>query len=358
MAVRILHIIDDLKFIDYCKATYEIEQIQNVYLPFNEVEWETVRINFDFIFIHYLRRNYYRLFAENYFDATKIVWVVWGADAFSLGKFFNKHLMPKTWRYRIRNSFKKSTSLGLKIAIKSLIPSFFDQHPMYKEVLLSIDKIKNIIVLMPNDAVELQTEYGVNANFFHINYVDPIFTKQTTFEFNKGNFILLGNSAEFTNNHIDALDLISLQALGHRKLLIPLSYGDAIQAESVDKYAKQKLGTQAVSLRDFISFDDYVKLISQCEIAIMPHIRQQAIGNIVKLLLQGTHIYFHPASSVYQFLNEKGFAVSTLQELTKIEGLSEQQKVQNQQLAFQYFGAEAIHEKVRELIRTLTASFL
>lgn len=356
MGVRILHIIDDTKFIDYCKATYEIDELQNTYLPFGEVQLDTLRDTFDFVFIHYLRRNYHRLLTENYFDSEKVVWVVWGADAFSLGRFFNKHLMPQTWRYRLKASMQKSFSHGCKIAIKSVFPSVFDFQAMNREVLVSIRKIKNIIVLMPNDAIALKKTYGISANFYHINYVDPIFTKQTVFDFNYGNYVLVGNSAEFTNNHIDALRLISLETLGNKKLLIPLSYGDNFHAKIVESYAKQKFDNQAITLRDFISFDEYVKLISRCEIAIMPHIRQQAIGNIVKLLLQGTHIYFHPASSVYQFLQEKGFTISTIYELKQINSLSDEQKLQNQRLALRWFGANAIHSRVRELIVQLTTN--
>lgn len=355
MGLRILHIIDDAKFIDYCRATYELEELQNTYMPYAEVDLSCLRTNYDFVFIHYLRRNYSPLLTGNYIDTDRVIWVVWGADAFSLGRFFNKHLMPLTWRYRIKNAFRKGLSYGLKIAVKSAMPSVFDQHPMNKEVLVSIRKIKNIIVLMPNDASALEQTYGVKANFYHINYVDPIFTKQAHFEFNNGDLILVGNSAEFTNNHLDALNLFTREELHGKKLLLPLSYGDSTQADVVEAFAKRKFESQAIALRDFISFEEYLKLLSQCEIAIMPHIRQQAIGNTVKLLLQGTHIYFHSASSVYQFLKEKGFFVSRLEDLTLIAPLTYEQKAQNQQLALHWFGAATIHTKVRSLMNELTS---
>lgn len=357
MILRILHIIDDNKFIDYCKGTYEINDYHNTYQRYNEVDPKTLRETFDVIVIHFLRVEYKELFNESTFPINRIVWTMWGADSFSLGGFFNRHLLPKTKNARLRASFTKSKIFGLKIGFKSLFPRLFDLQPRNKQLVGLIKKINNVVVLVPQDANELSDNYETSARFYHINYVDPVLqTESPQFEFNAGDNILLGNSSAFTNNHLDCLQLLDKRKLGDLKLLVPLNYGDELYGDIVEAYVNDNFGSSSVVPRKFMPFIDYLDLLSTCEIALMPHIRQQAIGNIVKLLLQGTHIYFHERSGVYKFLKENGFYISSLNELDAIGKLSLSQKEKNQQLALEYFGKSLIHKKVTQMLNEITSS--
>jgi hypothetical protein len=351
MSTRILHIIDDAKFINYCKGTYEINDYINKYESFDNVQLDSLVDDFDIIIIHFLRTEYAPLFINDVFPTNRIIWTLWGADCFSLGKFFNPHLMPKTRLARLKTSFRRGISFGLKISIKYLFPTLFDKQNLNQGIIDIITKVKNIIVLMPADADEVRLNYPTKAAFFHLNYVDPLLASENlSFDYNNGNNILVGNSAAFTNNHIDALEVLRKEALEDLRLLIPLNYGDMIYGDIVEEFVNDKFGKKAVCLREFLSFGIYVEMLETCELAIMPHIRQQAIGNIVKLLLQGTHIYFHPKSSIYQFLSKEGFVVATLHKLTEMRKLSLNEKKINQALTLSVFGKQEIHSKVNAII--------
>jgi dTDP-N-acetylfucosamine:lipid II N-acetylfucosaminyltransferase len=354
MQTRILHIIDDHKFIEYVKATYEINGYLNTYEKFINLNLANLKSNFDIIVIHFLRPEYHLLFTDSYFEIRKIFWTLWGADAFSLGCFFNSHLMPFTIKSRIKNSFKKNFIFGLKIWLKYLMPKIFDYQPINLKTIGSISRIKNIITLMPGDYLELISSYESDSNYFHINYLDPTLLYLGKHSFNNGNNILLGNSAEYTNNHIDILKMLTNTQLDNRVLLTPLSYGDTFNANYIENYGLDKFNNSFKALRNFMSLETYSDLINSCEIAIMPHIRQQALGNIVKLLYGGCNIYFNEKSNIYKFLYFKGFYISSLKDLSNLITLDIKQKQKNRTLVIEYFGKDTIHKKITEMINSIS----
>ncbi len=348
---KILHIIDDQKFIPYAKATFEIENIENTYLEFSQIEIQNLKI-YDLIIIHFLRSKYLQILTNTFIPINKVVWIVWGADAFQLGTFFNKHLMFETWRSRIRNSFKRSTRFGFSILIRSVFPHILDFQKIFKHQIKCISYIKRIWVLVPGDekGIEKYNNTGFSVN--HFNYLDPIFLEDSK-DLNSGNNILIGNSAEYTNNYQDVIINLQTHEIKGYNLIFPINYGDEINANDVEIKAKIKFKEQALCLRQFMDIDKYVALINTCEIAIMPHIRQQAIGNIVKLLLGGCHVYFNSKSNVYIFLKKNGFIVSSFFERESLRKLTSEEKKININLAKQTFGKEQIHSNTLKLLKEI-----
>ncbi|MCP9765339.1 TDP-N-acetylfucosamine:lipid II N-acetylfucosaminyltransferase [Lacihabitans soyangensis] len=350
MGARILHIIDGSNFIDYVKATYEINNYENYYSTYSDIDLFNLRESFDLIIIHFLRREYAPLLSGKYFEVDKIIWTIWGADAFQLGRYFNLHLMPQTKKHRFLNEFSKGFYKGLLNCVRIISPTLFDYQTMFQRQISCIKKIKNVITLAPGDDIELKKHYGLVANSYHLNYLDPIFINLLPTKFNEGNNILLGNSAEYTNNHYEAIDILSTLELANRKVIIPVSYGDKTNSKAVEKYAKEKLGNKAEVLTGFMPFGDYVELLNTCEISVMPHIRQQALGNIVKLIFNGSHLYLNKKSNIYKFLISKEFKVSTLEDLNGLKTLTLENKETNRLLVEKFFGKEYIHQKTSKII--------
>ncbi len=348
---KILHIIDDQKFIPYAKATFEIENFENTYLEYSKIDIGNLKI-YDLIIIHFLRSKYSPILTNNLFPIDKIVWIVWGADAFQLGTFFNKHLMFQTWKSRIKNSFKRSIRFGFSIFLRSLFPHILDFQKIFKDQISCISNIKKVWVLVPGDekGIEKYNSKGFSVN--HFNYLDPIFLEDNKV-LNSGENILIGNSAEYTNNYQDVILNLKPKEIQDHKLIFPLNYGDEINANDVETKAKIKFKEKAVCLRQFMDINEYIALINTCEIAIMPHIRQQAIGNIVKLLLGGCHVYFNSKSNIYFFLNSHGFVVSSFFERESLRKLTYEEKKINIQLTKQTFGKDQIHSNTLKLLNEI-----
>jgi len=350
LTARILHIIDSSNFIDYVKATYEINNYENSYSTYSDIDLNHLREHFDIIIIHFLRKEYAPLLSGKYFKVSKIIWTIWGADAFQLGRYFNLHLMPQTRKQRFLNEFSRGLYRGFSNSVRSVAPLLFDYQMMFQRQISCIKKINNVITLAPGDDFELNEHYDLKANSYHLNYLDPIFMNSVYTKFIEGNNILLGNSAEYTNNHYEAIELLSKLELLNRKVIIPVSYGDQTNSKAVEKHAKEKLGNKAMVLTGFMPFGEYVELLNTCEISIMPHIRQQALGNIVKLIFNGSHLYLNKKSNIYKFLVSKGFIVSTLEDLVTIKTLPLENKETNRALVEKFFGKEHIHEKTTKII--------
>lgn len=349
--LKILHIINDEKFISYCKATFVTDNIENTFAKSEDFDSTANTSNFHFIIIHYLSTNSAKVLNNNQFNIP-IIWFLWGGDGFLLGKFSNSFLFPKTKLLLLKQAFREGFGNGAKTLLKFIIPTWADNLQNNREVIQSFDKINVVVPVMPGDYHLMKQQYDLKAPMFHLNYVNPVLNEfQSTFI--SGNNILLGNSASYTNNHLEIIDLLSKIDLGNRRIIIPLSYGNSKYAIYINDYAKQKLGERALCMLDFIPIIEYFEILENCGIVIMNHLRQQAVGNIVPMLAKGAHIYLQTESSLYKFLNEKGFMLSSIGDMKIIRELTREEKLRNKELTIAHFGKETQHKKVETLLKTL-----
>lgn len=351
MKVKLLHSFPDVesKFKEYCRLTFEINELENTYVS-NLTEASHVN-NYDAIVLHYLRVEDRNFLLDNKVDKP-IIWFCWGGDIFNKGKFYNKFLLPKTKRLkRHHNPVKKSLLSLLKQLIIEIFPVKVNSTTSSSPMMLAIDEIDYIVPVMPGDYELIKSKYNINAELYHLNYVNPIVEEKIDWKVS-GNNILLGNSATYSNNHIEAIDQLRKYNLKNRKIVIPLSYGKEDVADYIASYATEVLGKEKVFLlKDFLSFSKYNEILNTCEIVIMNQLRQQAVGNIVQSLINGSHLYLRTESTVYQFLKENDFKVSAFNNTNRLEGLSEDEILYNRKKAKKVFGAENQHHKLLSLMK-------
>ncbi|MEZ8965762.1 TDP-N-acetylfucosamine:lipid II N-acetylfucosaminyltransferase [Vibrio breoganii] len=167
-----------------------------------------------------------------------------------------------------------------------------------------------------------------------------------------GNNILLGNSATSTCNHIEGID-----ALKHThtcsQLIIPLSYGDKEYAKKVRKYAEANYPGPVKALEEFMPFDSYNKLISSCSHVVMPHKRQQGLGNIVSLIYLGAKVFLDKENPSYNFFTEKGvniFSIDEIENSTWSNQLTIGEIEENRRILKDIWGKDSIDSKTRQLL--------
>lgn len=349
--INILHIINDEKFIPYCKETFTKYNIKNTFSSIIEFENNIKTKSFQIIIIHYLNNENAYILNRNYFRIP-IIWFFWGGDGFLLGKFSNSFLLPITKSLFIRHTFQESFLLGIKTIFKSMFPSWVDRLPNNREVIRSFKKIDYIVPVMPRDYDLLKKKYTIQAPMFHLNYINPILNDFINKQ-DSGRNILLGNSASYSNNHIEMISILSKIDLEDRQVIIPLSYGDKKYGKYISDFAIKKLGKKAICMLEFIPFEDYFRILEGCSIVFMNHLRQQAVGNIVPMLAKGSHIYLRSESSLYQFLQEKKFIITSIEESNTIRELTIEEKTNNKRLCIEYFGKESIYRKVDILLENI-----
>ena len=117
---------------------------------------------------------------------------------------------------------------------------------------------------------------------------------------NKPLKILLGNSGDPTNNHMDAIKYMNSSRLFDSEIYCPLSYGDKIYIEYIEKWMQKQLGERFFPLNSFMARDEYVKFLSTIDIFVMNHNRQQAVGNIITALVLGKPVFMKKESVTYR----------------------------------------------------------
>jgi hypothetical protein len=162
-----------------------------------------------------------------------------------------------------------------------------------------------------------------------------------------GENILIGNSAAVENNHVEVFDMLEASAeLGDRKII---------------DIGRKKLGDRFVPLTDFLPKEEYIPLLHSCGHVFMNHLRQQALGTICIMMLQGSRIYLHPRNPLYGWFSSRGAAISSIQELAdnpievgrRLRPLAEEQRQANIDVVKKHLGREVQREKTRRLVETL-----
>ena len=168
-----------------------------------------------------------------------------------------------------------------------------------------------------------------------------------------GGDVLIGNSATPSNNHFEVLELLSADWLVGRKVFAPLSYGDPSYGGVVCDYGNSWLGNVFHPMVDFLSVDEYLKILKSCSYVIMNHVRQQALGNIVIMLYLGAKVFLNPKSPVYKEYKQRGIYLYSVDDISKDAlsvPLSKFEAEFNRQVVLKEWGREASIERCRRLL--------
>lgn len=129
-----------------------------------------------------------------------------------------------------------------------------------------------------------------------------------------GLVVQIGNSADPSNRHLEILDKLLPFKGEDIRIYAPLSYGDKEYAKTVCDAGWRSFGDKFVPMLDFMPFDDYLKVLSEIDVAIFNHDRQQAMGNIITLIGSGKKVYLRDGVSSWGFLDRIGAVVYKLSE--------------------------------------------
>jgi len=358
------HLIHDDKFIDIGYQRFEeafpneniyilpekLEKLVYVKLTPLIISTEDETINYilqnyktnDSVVIHYLSKtkiNVIRKLPKN----ITVIWIGWGKDYYDL--IYSKksqYYLPDTfqWTRNQRDILHQVYDYFMELLnFKRLKILKFSKHINFITTVIDID-YKLIIKRNPSfKPVYFSWNYG------NISYFNPNYTLN-----NSGNNILIGNSADPTNNHIEVLKLLKKINIKDSKIICPLNYGMPNYALTIVKQGKMLFGDNFIPLQEFMPLEKYYKLISTCSVVFMNHLRQQATGNIATLLLMGCRIILQEKNPICCFLRENGFNINTFGEVEKdnsliFKPLTNKEKEQNIQVCKMLWNDETALER-------------
>lgn len=174
----------------------------------------------------------------------------------------------------------------------------------------------------------------------------------------KSNNILLGNSASYENNHLEAFEILANLNLQHKKIITPLSYCDPEYRTHIAQEGKKLFFTNFIPLIDFMPIDEYLKVISSCSIVIMNHIRQQALGNIITMMYLGATVFLKKENPIHVFFKKEGAIIFSTDELEKNHKLidfrlSKNDVEKNKKILKLHWSRDKAHLKTKELIKAI-----
>jgi len=217
----------------------------------------------------------YLFFNQKYLK--KCYWIIWGGDLYSLQ---NKN---KTLRTKLFD-FKK------------------------KQI---IKKIFGIICYNESEYNLAKKWAGAEGNFYQsFYYVSNLYKEIEIREIKKQVInIQIGNSADPTNNHIEAMEKLKKFKDENINIFVPLSYGDKEYSKKIITYGKSIFGDKFIPIVDLMPFEQYISWLGKIDIAIFNHNRQQAMGNITTLLGLGKKVYIKSHIITWDLCQEVGVTV-------------------------------------------------
>jgi hypothetical protein len=128
--------------------------------------------------------------------------------------------------------------------------------------------------------------------------------------------ILVGNSADPTNNHLKIFDKLVKYKDEDISIYVPLSYGNQEHAKEVISKGKTMFGDKFIPLTELMPFEKYFEFLGEVDIAIFAHKRQQAFGNTVTLLGLDKKVFLDSSTVQWDFFNKHDIKVFDIKSIS------------------------------------------
>ncbi|RFS18732.1 hypothetical protein DVR12_27190 [Chitinophaga silvatica] len=249
----------------------------------------------------------------------------WGGDIVEIpvSRFKTTTFGPLSLQYFQKNEERPKVKWNPKRP-KRLLTTFAQRYLNYNGVEKEIIRTRELFFKRLNfffnwsyiDYQWVLRHYTTSAayKYFYYNFNPKPSAEEQQFlnapKNNQVTTILVGNSDTSSNNHLEALQALSVYKDQHIKLVIPLSYGnkeygDLIEKEAISIFGKDKVTT----IRGFMERSKYYELLSTVDVAVMYHFRTQAAGNTLALLYRGKKVFIHSNSTTYEFLKTNDITI-------------------------------------------------
>jgi len=372
----ILHLVPDDKFIDAAYRVFEeaspnnnefaiISQIQPLqyiketpitfieHTKFQSNKFVNSLKNYEMVVLHWLDDTKMQLVARA--DASiKFVWIGWGGDYYDLiTGDVTKLLKPKTLTHYHKHHIQTS-SLPLKSKIKQAIKRIINKKVEKRHLINRIDFFAP--VLYEDYELLLKAIPDFTPRYLSWNYgtLEDDMIKGFEEHTISGNNILIGNSATYENNHLDIFENVKVLNLTGRQIISPLSYGETQYREFVVTKGKMLFSEQFLPITDFMPISEYVSLLSSCPVAVMGHLRQQALGNIVIMIYLGAKVFLDRYNPVYKFFKKQNvilFSIDELNDMNIRAALTKEEIEINRKVLKKYWSRDVIVQKTKQLIK-------
>lgn len=337
--IKFLHIIKDDKFFDGVINAFESDErlenrsvlmVKSKNYKFNRIR-QTEKVDllwnkqmqrdclcssdYDVVFFHSLTADRYKYL--QYIPKDKIViWWCWGYDIY-FGSHGMRPLVPLEEYKPITSQLFAERRKNILYIAKDLfcyMKGQIEKEHYYRLRRMVLSRVDFFQPVIPLEYEIMKNQKGFQAKEFYYPRRFTSYYAETGCIKNENGGILIGNSATYTNNHLDVWTDIHKYVPSYRNIIIPVNYGVQRYADYLSKEIKSK-SHHIHFIREFMPRDEYFKLIDGCSYAVFGVIRQQALGNINYCLCKGIKVFLYRDSLVYRFLKNSGFVVFAIEDI-------------------------------------------
>jgi hypothetical protein len=295
------------------------------------------------------------------------VWLVWGFDLYSNWELFKKNIFEEKTKKLIHYdySYKKALIFNpisffifrKSIVFKKLLPEkiikILDNNyntNFYKSV-----QLMSIVAPVVPTEFSLIQKLKIKAQYAPFSYgcIEELLGSNIDQSVKGQPNVLVGNSADPSNNHLEIFLRLSKLDLKNSKIFVPLSYGgnDSYKSKIIEK-GNELLGENFHPLVEFMTIEEYNQILLSCGTLIFNHVRQQGVGNIVVMVYLGAKIYMNKKSPVYAYFKRLGMTIFDLNNLNNNSinrDLEVNQFNLNRELIFSLYSKQNVMIKIKEL---------
>jgi hypothetical protein len=248
----------------------------------------------------------------------KCYWIMWGGDLYF---------------YELR---KKSFKSNLYESVRAFV----------------IKRLGHFVTQIKGDYELAKKWYGSNGQYHEsFVYQSNLFKEHSSPPKNNASInILVGNSANPTNNHSTIFEKLLKFKNENIKIYCPLSYGGEENARKISLLGKELFGDKFLPFIKFIPTEEYIELLGKIDIAIFAHKRQQASGNTVTLLGLGKKVYMNSNVTTWGLFSKLGLHIYDLNKLD-LNPLTEKQIARNKTIVSDYFSEKNLVVQLKEIFK-------
>jgi len=292
----------------------KIFEAQNVkILTLRELQTWIRSRTFDSVYVHFLSNTIAYVLHKTQLTKLPCYWIMWGADFYGLPTISQSFYLPKSKAFAWKNNGWKQ-----KLARFLGLPSSAYVLKVLKEIEFFVGYKEEFE--LTQKALSHTMKFVPWEYYFSIEELGmpPV---------NQGNgSILLGNSDDPMNNHIDVLEKLETVVNQGQRIIVPV-------AGAPEKYLNKLKSLSATSKAKIIlqekllDSESFFKMMDEVSYVVYGHLRQQGVGTIIPLLYQGKKAFMWDSNPLKGTLERWGMKIRSIDKISSadFENLSDEE---------------------------------
>lgn len=300
-----------------------------------------------FHFLNYKKVTFCKRYIKHFAD---YYWIVWSGD------LYNSILLERGYKIYSPDNSHLSCS-GIKRRIFYILKAKYRVKDPRNTLIVKFvrEKVRYIVTECEKNYRLISAHFHLDKDVANLSFfyypIREILGTQLADKRVEGNYILLGNSASFTNNHEYILNIFQKKHIENIRFLVPLSYGGN---EVYKKFLKGKINQSfpgSVILNAFLPLEEYNRFLLSAGICVFGNWRSEAYGNILTSLYLGAKVYLSNHNPLLKMLRDMGIRVWKLEEADAAGfqlPLSEEDRLENRRILTERYSKERMLRLIRK----------